>query len=64
MTVQNGIVFKDIRIVIPTSVRKDIFATVHCSHQGIQDCIRRTTDAVILAVSDRPWVKVGADLHV
>ena len=33
---QNGLVFKDNRIVLPTSVRKDIIATVHRSHQGIQ----------------------------
>ena len=46
LTVQNGLVFKDNRIVVPTSVRKDIIATVHRSHQGIQGCIRRAKDAV------------------
>ena len=46
LTVQNGLVFKDNRIVVPTSVRKDIIATVHRSHQGIQCCIRRAKDAV------------------
>ena len=39
LTVQNGLAFKDNRIVVPTSVRKDIIATVHRSHQGIQGCI-------------------------
>ena len=43
---QNGLVIKDNRIVVPTSVRKDIIATVHRSHQGIQGCIRRAKDAV------------------
>ena len=46
VTVQNGLVFKDNRIVVPNSVRKDIIATVHRSHQGIQGCIRRAKDAV------------------
>ena len=42
----NGLVFKDCRIVVPTSLRKNIIATVHCSHQGIQGCIRLIKDAV------------------
>ena len=46
LTVQNGLVFKGNRIVVPTSVQKDIIATVHRSHQGIQGCIRRAKDAV------------------
>ena len=46
LTVQNGLVFKDNRIIVPASVRKDIIATVHRSHQGIQGCIRRAKDAV------------------
>ena len=46
LTMQNGLVFKDNRIVVPTSVRKDIIATVHRSHQGIQGCIRRAKDTV------------------
>ena len=41
LTVQNGLVFKDNIIVVPTSVRKYIIATVHRSHHGIQGCIRR-----------------------
>ena len=45
LTMQNGLVFKDNRIVVPTSVRKDIIATVHRSHQGIHGCIRRAKDA-------------------
>ena len=46
LTVQNGLVFKDNIIVVPTSVRKYIIATVHRSHHGIQGCIRRAKDAV------------------
>ena len=46
LTMQNGVVFTYNRIVVPTSVRKDIIATFHRSHQGIQGCIRRAKDAV------------------
>ena len=46
LTVQNGLVFKDCRIVVPTSLRTNIIATVHRSHQGIQGCIRLVKDAV------------------
>ena len=46
LTVQNGLVFKDNIIVVPTIVRKYIIATVHRSHLGIQGCIRRPKDAV------------------
>ena len=46
LTVQNGLMFKDLRIVMPTSLRKNIITTVHRSHQGIQGCIRLAKDAV------------------
>ena len=46
LTVQNGLVFNDNRIEVPTSVRENIIATVHRSHQGIQGCIRWAKDAV------------------
>jgi len=46
LTVQNGLVFKDGRIVVPFSLRKDIITTVHRSHQGIQGSIRLAKDAV------------------
>ena len=46
LTVQNGLVFKDCRIAVPTSLPKNIIATVHRSHQGIQGCIRLAKGAV------------------
>ena len=46
LTVQTGLVFKDNRIVVPTSVRKEIIAMIHRSHHGIQGGIRRAKDAV------------------
>ena len=46
LSVQKGLALKDNRIVVPTSVRKYIIATVHRSHQGIHGCIRQANDAV------------------
>ncbi|KAK2184104.1 hypothetical protein NP493_283g06029 [Ridgeia piscesae] len=46
LTVHNGLVLKDCRIVVPTSLRKNTIATVHRLHQGIQGCIRLAKDAV------------------
>ena len=46
LTVHNGFVIKDCSIVVPTSLRKNIIATVQSSHQGIQGCIRLAKVAV------------------
>ena len=53
MTMHNGLVFKDKRIAVPTSVRKGIIAIVHRSHQGIQSCVRRAKDAVYWPLMNR-----------
>ena len=52
LTVQNGLVFKDCRIVVPTSLRKNIIATVHRSHQGIQG-IRLAKEGVFWPLMNR-----------
>ena len=46
LTVPKGLVFKYNRIVIHTTVRKCIIATVHRSHQSMQGCINRAKDVV------------------
>ena len=47
LTVQDGLVFKDCRIVgPPIRLRKDITLSIHRSHQRIQGCIRIAKDAV------------------
>ena len=46
LTVQDGLLFKDCRIVVPIRLRKDIISSIHRSHQGIQGCIRIAKDTV------------------
>ena len=41
MTVQNGLLFKDDRVLVPISLCKDILKRIHDGHLGIQSCLRR-----------------------
>ena len=45
LTVQNGVVFKGERIVVPRCLRKCIIDKLHASHLGIQACLRRAKEA-------------------
>lgn len=44
LTLQNGIIFKGERIVIPFSLRNDMMAKIHASQIGIQGCLRRARE--------------------
>ena len=46
LTIQDAIVFKGDRLVIPQSLRSEIKEKIHSSHQGIQGCLRRARQAV------------------
>ena len=46
LTLQNGIIFKGERIVIPSSLRSDMMAKIHASHIGIQGCLRRAREVL------------------
>ena len=43
LTVQHGIVLREERMVIPTSMRKD---KVHAGHSGINSCLRRARELI------------------
>ncbi|XP_022806478.1 uncharacterized protein K02A2.6-like [Stylophora pistillata] len=40
MTLQNGLVFKRTKIVVPESLRRDMIEETQKSHQGLQACLR------------------------
>ena len=44
MTLQNGLVFKGTKIVVPESLRRDMIEETHKSHQGLQACLRRARE--------------------
>ena len=46
LTIQDGIILRGDRIVIPTSMRKEVKQKAHAGHMGINACIRRARDLV------------------
>ena len=46
ITAQRGLLLKDQRIVIPSSLRLDILDKIHAGHQGIRKCRERARDSV------------------
>ena len=46
LVVQNGLIFKGERLVIPTSAKQNIMERIHDSHVGVQGCLRRAREVV------------------
>jgi hypothetical protein len=46
LTVQNGLIFKEERVVIPTSLRLDMIKRIHTSHIGVEGCLCRARDSL------------------
>ena len=46
LTMQNGLIFKGERLVIPGSLRKDMLMKIHASHIGVQGCLRRAREVL------------------
>lgn len=46
LTVQDGLVLRGDRIVIPVALRRDVKERIHAGHMGINSCIRRARDLV------------------
>ena len=46
LTVQDQLVFKGSRLVIPASMRKEMIAVVHATRIGIEGCIRRARETM------------------
>ena len=46
LIISDNLVFKDSRIVIPSSARQEIIDRIHSGHIGINGCIRRAREAV------------------
>ena len=56
MSVQDGLIFKGDRIVVPTSMQTEIKERLHSSHVGVQGCLRRAREAVY-------WPNMNADIE-
>lgn len=56
LTVQDGIVLRGERVVIPTSMRKDLKDKVHAGHFGINSCLRRARDLIF-------WPRMSSEIR-
>lgn len=56
LVVQDGIILRGERVVIPLSMRKDIKKKVHAGHGGINSCLRRARELVY-------WPRMSAEIR-
>ena len=55
LTVQNGLIFKGNRIVIPKTLRKFMMENIHASHIGVEGCLRRARESLF-------WPAMNAEI--
>jgi len=55
ITVQDGVLFKGNRVIIPKALRHETVVRVHSSHQGAEACCRKARDVVF-------WPGYSADI--
>lgn len=46
LTVQNGVLYKGTRVIIPPAMKPEMLQRIHASHQGVDACIRRARDSL------------------
>ena len=46
LTVQDGILYKEMKVIIRASMRPQMIAKAHSSHLGAEECVRRTRDVL------------------
>ena len=46
LTVQNGVLFKGPRVIIPKSMHPEMLVRIHLSHLGAQSCLRKARDVL------------------
>ena len=56
LSVQDGIIFRGERAVIPAELRKVLKEKIHSSHLGIEGCLRRACEAIY-------WPNMNSDMN-
>ena len=56
LTLEDGLVLKGSRIVVPTSMRNQVLQAIHLGHQGENKCILRARESVF-------WPGISADIR-
>lgn len=46
LTLHNGVLFKNQRLIIPKALRTEVTSRIHSSHLGIEACLRKARDLV------------------
>ena len=46
ISIYNGVLYKEDRVIVPTVLRKKLLSRIHASHQEEQACLRRARDAL------------------
>lgn len=57
LSIQNGVIFKGDRAVIPQALRKDMLKRIYASHLGIEGCLRRARESIY-------WPQMNAEVKV
>ena len=55
LTMQNGIIYKGHRVIIPKAMRAELLSHIHSSHLGAEACLRKARDVVF-------WPHINADI--
>jgi hypothetical protein len=56
LAVQDGLIFKGARVVVPQKLRKEMMVKVHSSHLGIDGCLRRARECLF-------WPHMATDIR-
>ena len=57
LSIQNGIIFKGERVIIPYGLREEMKSKLHASHLRIQGCLRRAREAFY-------WPRMNTEVEV
>ena len=55
LVVQDVLVFKGARLVVPTCIRKELMSVAHSTHIGIEGCLRRVCECLF-------WQRIASDV--
>jgi len=55
LTLKNGVLFKNQRLIIPKVLRTEVTSRIHSSHLVIEACLRKARDLVF-------WPSMNADI--
>ena len=56
LSLENGLITKGARLLIPSTLRRKVIEQIHDGHQGIEKCILKAREAVF-------WPGISIDIH-